>query len=469
MTDILLEIAKNRNVRAIVQAMGLPLPLPQTLERSLGPSVARPLDGKRLLIASIGASTFTEHVAGTIDRCGGEPFLATTPVESVASGVAPSAATLTEHARIDGIVVDAASMSTIDESRELRAQLQPWMRRMQTCARIVVIGATPRARHTSAEHASVQQALDGFTRSLAKEVGARGATANLIRVADAARARLDGTLTFLLTARAAFVTAQTFDISNKARNLDDAPVHPPLTGTTAIVTGAARGIGEATARRLAVDGAHVICVDRPDELDTIDALATAIQGSSLAVDVTDSDAADQIAQAAAARGGVHIVVHNAGVTRDRKLANMNEERWDLVMDVNLRAVIAMHEALDGRGLIHDGGRVVLLSSVSGVAGNMGQTNYGASKAGVIGLARYEAARLASRGITVNAVAPGFIETQMTARMPMAIREGARRLSALGQGGHPEDVAAMVAFLASRASQGLTGQTIRVCGGALVGA
>jgi 3-oxoacyl-[acyl-carrier protein] reductase len=139
----------------------------------------------------------------------------------------------------------------------------------------------------------------------------------------------------------------------------------------------------------------------------------------------------------------------------------------MVLAVNLEAVIRLTRALDP--LLRDDGRVLALSSVAGIAGNMGQTAYAATKAGVLGFVQAEAARLAARGVTANAVAPGFIETRMTAAVPLAIREGARRLSALGQGGLPEDVAEALTFLATPGSQGLTGQTLRVCGGALIGA
>jgi 3-oxoacyl-[acyl-carrier protein] reductase len=136
--------------------------------------------------------------------------------------------------------------------------------------------------------------------------------------------------------------------------------------------------------------------------------------------------------------------------------------------VNLAAVVRITDALLPKAL-RDGGRVVCLSSVSGIAGNVGQTNYSASKAALIGYVDALATQVAPRGITANAIAPGFIETRMTAAIPMVIREAGRRLSALGQGGLPEDVAQAITFLASPGAQGITGTTLRVCGGALIGA
>jgi 3-oxoacyl-[acyl-carrier protein] reductase len=199
------------------------------------------------------------------------------------------------------------------------------------------------------------------------------------------------------------------------------------------------------------------------------AVATSIRGSLLAADVGDRDAAAHIAEHVRAHhGGVDIVVHNAGITRDRTLANMTAAEWTEVIEVNLGAVLRITSALVPE-LLRDGGRVICLSSVAGIAGNVGQANYAASKAGLVGYIRALATQLAPRGIAVNAVAPGFIETRMTAAIPFAIREAGRRLSALGQGGQPQDVAEMIAFLAQPASAGITGSVLRVCGGALIGA
>ena len=152
---------------------------------------------------------------------------------------------------------------------------------------------------------------------------------------------------------------------------------------------------------------------------------------------------------------------------DKTLARMKPDQWDMVLGINLAAVMKTTSVLEP--MLRENGRVVCLSSIAGLAGNMGQTAYAASKAGIVGYVRAEAERLADKGITVNAIAPGFIETRMTAAIPVAIREVARRLSALGQGGQPSDVGQAITFLATAGSQGLTGQVLRVCGGAFVGA
>ena len=165
-------------------------------------------------------------------------------------------------------------------------------------------------------------------------------------------------------------------------------------------------------------------------------------------------------------------MHNAGITRDKLLVNTDEERWGSVLEVNLAAQIRINEVLldpDLPGGLDDGGRIVGVASTSGIAGNRGQTNYATSKAGVIGMVRAWAPTFAERGATINAVAPGFIVTEMTASMPLGTRELGARLNSLQQGGLPVDVAETIAFLAQPASAGVNGQVVRVCGQSLVGA
>ena len=235
------------------------------------------------------------------------------------------------------------------------------------------------------------------------------------------------------------------------------------------MTGAARGIGAATARALAREGAKVIVMDRPTEDAAASELAASIQGSVVLCDITANDAVSKIENHLEEHyaGKLDILVHNAGVTRDKMLVNMKPEIWDTTLQINLMAVIRVNQALQSRlGL---GGRIVCLSSIAGIAGNMGQTNYAASKAGVIGYVQALAAKLANDGIAVNAVAPGFIETRLTEAIPVATREVARRLCNLKQGGLPEDVAEVVTFLCSPGAACLSGQVLRICGGNFIGA
>ncbi|MEX3770850.1 SDR family oxidoreductase, partial [Mycolicibacterium fortuitum] len=177
-----------------------------------------------------------------------------------------------------------------------------------------------------------------------------------------------------------------------------------------------------------------------------------------------------VAHVTAQHGGkVDVLVNNAGITRDKLLANMDESRWDSVIAVNLLAPQRLTEGLVASGTLGEGGRVIGLSSMAGIAGNRGQTNYATTKAGMIGLTEALAPVLAEKGITINAVAPGFIETKMTDAIPLATREVGRRLNSLFQGGKPVDVAELIAYFASPASNAVTGNTIRVCGQAMLGA
>jgi 3-oxoacyl-[acyl-carrier protein] reductase len=315
-----------------------------------------------------------------------------------------------------------------------------------------------------------QRALEGLTRALGKEVG-RGCTVQLVRLEPDAELRLSGPLRFLLSARSAYVSGQVIRIGTPVPGPDTVadPFHPHA-GRVVAVTGASRGIGEAIARTLARDGGTVIGIDVPALASELHGVARAVGGSALPLDVTALDAAARIARHARERHGrLDAVVHNAGITRDRKLANLREPDWRQVIAVNLSAPERITRALVDDGVLGAGGRVVVTSSVSGIAGNPGQTNYAASKAGLIGLVDALAGPLAGRGITINAVAPGFIETEMTARIPFAIREAGRRLNSMLQGGLPEDVAETVGWLVAPDAAGVTGGVIRVCGQALIGA
>jgi 3-oxoacyl-[acyl-carrier protein] reductase len=261
----------------------------------------------------------------------------------------------------------------------------------------------------------------------------------------APEADLESTLRFLLSGRSAYVSGQVIRVGAGKADAGD---------WTAIVTGASRGIGAAIAEVLARDGARVICADVPAQGEDLAAVANAVGGTALQVDVT-SERAPQIL----AERGAEVVVHNAGITRDRTLARMTEDEWDSVLAVNLESIERINAALSGVK------RIVCVSSVSGIAGNRGQANYATSKAGVIGIV--ENTKL--EGGTINAVAPGFIETRMTAAMPLGTREAGRRLNSLAQGGLPVDVAETVAWLASPGSAGVNGNVVRVCGQSLIGA
>jgi 3-oxoacyl-[acyl-carrier protein] reductase len=321
---------------------------------------------------------------------------------------------------------------------------------------VIVLGTPPEACEHARE-AVAHRALEGLVRSIGKEVR-KGATAQLVYVAPGAEGQLESTLRFFLSAKSAYVSGQVVRIGTEVASVEAVDWERPLAGKVALVTGASRGIGQAIAEVLARDGAHVVGVDVPG------------QASDLELDITDPDAPARIASHLLEKhGGVDIVVHNAGVTRDKTLARMSEELWSTVIDINLIAPQRIDQELFARKVVRDNGRVVCVSSISGIAGNAGQTNYSTSKAGVIGIVDAFAAELAKRGSTLNAVAPGFIETRMTAAMPIATREAGRRMNSLAQGGLPVDVAETIAWFANPASAGVTGNVVRVCGQSMIGA
>jgi 3-oxoacyl-[acyl-carrier protein] reductase len=363
------------------------------------------------------------------------------------------------------LVFDATGITDSGRLGQLYDFFHAHARTLYPSGRVVVLGTRP-AECTSTREATAQRALEGFVRSLGKELG-RGSTANLVYASG--DAELESTLRFLLSARSAYVSGQVLHVG-PAPSGPPADWDNPLEEKVALVTGAARGIGAAIASALARDGAHVVCLDVPSAGQALSQVANDIEGTAYQLDITVADAPMRLAEFVEARhGGVDIVVHNAGITRDRTVPRMTREDWDLVLDVNLVSQERINAELLTGNLIPDGGRIVSVASVSGIAGNRGQANYATAKAGVIGLVEFSAGELASRGIAINAVAPGFIETAMTAQMPFLLRAVGRRMNSMFQGGLPVDVAETVAYLASPGSAGVTGNVLRVCGQSLIGA
>jgi 3-oxoacyl-[acyl-carrier protein] reductase len=371
-----------------------------------------------------------------------------------------------DQRKAKALVFDASGISDSTELVELQRFFYPGVPRLERNGRVVVLG-TPPAEAGSARAATAQRALEGFTRSLGKEVGGRGATVQLVYVARGAEGQLSSTLRFLLSPRSAYVSGQVVRIGKGVTKTPQIDWEKPLAGSRALVTGASRGIGAAIAGTLARDGAEVVGLDIPQAAADLRAVTKALGGRAIEVDITAPDAPERIASELS--DGVDVVVHNAGVTKDRTIAKMPEERWTELMEINLSCEERINDALLEGGVLRPNGRIVCVSSMSGIAGNSGQTNYATSKAGVIGMVEALAPELAKRKATINAVAPGFIETQMTAAMPIGPREAGRRLSSLSQGGLPVDVAETIAWFASPASTGVNGNVVRVCGQNLLGA
>ncbi|HEX6344580.1 3-oxoacyl-ACP reductase [Umezawaea sp.] len=357
------------------------------------------------------------------------------------------------------LVFDATGIDDTARLREVHEFFHPVIRSLGPSGRVVVLaGGTGVA----------QRALEGFTRSVGKELK-RGGTVQLVRVAEGAEDAVESTLRFLLSAKSAYVSGQVVRIGRAAVE-EPADRDRPLAGKVALVTGASRGIGASIAEVLGRDGAHVVCLDVPAQGGDLSEVANRVGGSSFQLDITAPDAPTRLADHLTQRhGGVDVVVHNAGVLRDKTLGRMDSARWDAVIAVNLTSQERINEVLLRTNALRGNGRIIGVSSIAGIAGNAGQTNYATSKAGVIGVVEALADELAGRGSTVNAVAPGFIETRMTAGVPLVTREVGRRLNSLSQGGLPVDVAETVAWLAHPASTGVNGNVVRVCGQMLLGA
>jgi 3-oxoacyl-[acyl-carrier protein] reductase len=370
-----------------------------------------------------------------------------------------------ESDRVAAVILDARSVATPADLAAVRDVLAPGLRSLAPSGRVLVLAHA--ADGTNITRDATRQALEGIVRSVAKELR-RGATANLLWVEH--EASLASALRFFLSGRSAYVDGQPLRLG-----VGTAPApkdwDQPLAGKTALVTGAARGIGAAIAAVLARDGANVIVADLTQAGEALAKVANRIGGSSLHLDVASADAPRRLLDHLSAHtDGLDILIHNAGITRDKLLANMKPEQWDSVIAVNLESQLRINAALLGSDQLRPQSRVVCLSSTTGLSGNRGQTNYGATKAGVIGLVRASAEAFAAHGAsTINAIAPGFIDTEMTAKMPLATREVARRLSSLQQAGLPIDVAEAAAWLSSPGAGGVNGQVLRVCGQNLVGA
>jgi 3-oxoacyl-[acyl-carrier protein] reductase len=370
----------------------------------------------------------------------------------------------TSDAPVKALVFDASGISDSTELVELQRFFHPNVRRVRRSGRVVVLGTPPAGLPVRA--ATAQRALEGFTRSLGKEVG-RGIAVQLVYVAEGAEEEIDSTLRFLLSPRSAYVSGQVIEVGKGVAESSSIDWSLPLDGKIALVTGASRGIGEAIAETLRRDGAGLVLLDVPALAADLAKVAKRLDAETIELDITEEDAPQRIAEAIP--DGIDVIVHNAGVTRDRTIAKMPEDRWSSLMEINLSSEERINDELLGRNLLRPNGRIVCVSSMSGIAGNSGQTNYATSKAGVIGMVEAMAPELAKRKATINAVAPGFIETQMTGAMPIAIREAGRRMNSMSQGGLPVDVAEAIAWFASPASSGVNGNVLRVCGQSLLGA
>lgn len=469
MKDGYLDFA-NSNVGAkLVNALGLPKPMP--LERH---QAGQPVIKGAVLVGGGGEPQLLEALAGVFQRIGAQTLAHERLPQWVS--VANKAGLTTGRwgsngqpgEKVKALVFDATGLTDSTQSDALYWFFHDAARSLLPCGRVIVLGRPPEAC-SSPRQAAIQRGLEGLTRSLGKELK-KGSSSQLVYVAEGAEGQVESTLRFLLSPRSAYVSAQVIRVGAPVgSSVAPANWDQPLAGKKVLVTGASRGIGAAIAECMARDGAQVIALDVPQAQEGLNEVAKKIGGKALALDIGSAEAPQKLVEAAKADGGWDVVVHNAGITRDKTIANMKEHLWQLVMNVNLSTQERINEALVETGALKAGGRIVCVSSISGLSGNMGQTNYAVSKAGVVGMVQACAPLFAQKGITINAVAPGFIETQMTAAIPFAIREAGRRMNSMSQGGQPVDVAEAIGWFASPASSGITGNVIRVCGQSLIGA
>lgn len=451
MSDLLMQLHANPMSAWLARAIGLPSPVP--LAREEGGYIDRPLSGKT---AWLGVSEEGDNATALRTAL-------------VATGATLSESIAADEQKLNVLVLDASGCRTPAQYRFLFDSLAPRIKKLAVNARVLIVAADP-DEQTSPVAAAVARGVEGFSRSLAKEVGKNGITVNLAYVSAGAADRLAGVVRFFCGAQTTYVTGQIVHVRDLVVKPAALPTSQVLVGKVVLVTGSARGIGLATAKRLAQEGAKLVCLDVPAMSQELEQRCQEMGATPLALDIASAEAPRRLADFLKERfGGVDVVVHNAGITRDRTLANMKDHLWDQVIAVNLNAIVAVDEVLLGERVLRDEGRIVCLSSISGVAGNFGQTNYGATKAALIGYVRAQAKALAERGISINAIAPGFIETPMTDAMPFATREIGRRLNSLKQSGRPRDAAELITFLCSPLAYGVTGNTIRVCGQGLLGA
>ena len=447
MSDKYLEFANSKIGKPILSALGLPVP-PRLKREDV--NYPHQLSGNLLCGVSTGA-LYTTQIKQSLEGAG---------LHWVNDDTQESC-----H-----LVFDATGIRTTEQATQLYQFFHNNLSKLPRCGRVVIIGQHP-DKLDIIEHAIAQRGLVGFVKSVAKEIGRKGATANLIYLNGFGHKGLAAPLRFLLSSGCTFTNGQVILLATPVSELlAQDNWQQPLKGKWVVVTGAARGIGLAISQVLARDGAQVIGVDVPQAQESLEKAMSDLGGIAIGLDITAEDAPQRLLQCCAQQvQKLQGIVHNAGITRDKMLSRMSQQQWQLLVHINIGSIQRINRAILATEMLDKGGRIIGVASTSGIAGNLGQSNYAYSKAAVIGMVESMASSCAERGITINAVAPGFIETQMTAAIPFVTRHFGRRLSSLGQGGLPVDVAEVIAFYLSPQAAGINGNTLRVCGQNLMGA
>jgi 3-oxoacyl-[acyl-carrier protein] reductase len=459
--DYFLELAKNPLARSIVSKLPLPVTLPPVLKRRNATWTNEEFSGRTVLLLPDGpaetagdqAGRFAQALTETVHRLSGK-VLQHLPADEQANA----------------LLVDATRLSSPLALERVFLALQKNLKLLRSGGRVVIAAAAGDA--AAPEAAATMAALKAFVKSVGRELGRSGGTANLLLFPHGAEGEAAEVAAWMLTDRPAFISGQTLEL-NHADGLEivrDAL----LKDKTAIVTGAARGIGLAICQALRREGAQVLGIDHPSQKAVLQDAMQAISADALIQDLSDPLAPAKLAQlidsgeagSFGQDGTVDVIVHNAGITRDRTLKRMSVAEWDAVMKLNYEFPRQMSHGMlrpqqGKKPLLAKGGRIIMISSIVGLAGNFGQTNYAAAKGGVIGLT--EGLAHAHPDYRINAIACGFIETGMTAKIPPLMREVARRINALKQGGLPEDVAEACLMLAGPHGSQISGQVVRVCG------
>ena len=463
-------ISQSNLVQGLLKQVGVNKP--PVLKRNRGQWEEELLAGREILIG--GRGQFNHKLGKFLGKTGASFLLAPGVDQSSFADITHNNLQSLDFSdsfqRFQGIIFDCSGLEDVDSMTSLFHFFNKAIVALTPSSRIVILGIRPEEA-PSQGHKIVAHAVKGFVRSMAKEMAPKGHSVQLLQVgnSDESLKRAVPCIKFFLSDFSSFITAQTIPITDEVKGTVKGNLSGSLAGKTALVTGAAGGIGKAVVEALFHEGCHVIALDRPETEASLTALAAKCEAHYSLVDLSDRDAAEKvIAYLKSKDTKLDIIVHNAGVTRDKTLKKMSEAHWNMVLTINLESVIRTNTALIENGLIADYGRIICMSSISGIAGNFGQTNYSTSKAGLIGHVAYLSENLKSQGITVNAIAPGFIETPMTDRVPFLTKQFSRRLAAFLQGGVPQDIAHALCFLSSSESQGINGVTLRVCGGHLMG-